>query len=338
MAVNRKLDYYVKTYGEAEGKARFDKAVRIREKKALRAAAGRASDPYATYTAQDVVNGDAITCLECGAHLTRLQWTHFKHKCTGDVRSLAEYRAKYPDVELVARNLLDKAAVTQENMISLYGKEEGQLRWDEYRAKQAYTNSFEHKEAKYGWTRKEFDEYNASRAVTKKNLIAKHGVEKGTAMWESYVERQRHTCSLEYFVEAYGEEAGLAKYRNFAEKRNVTSELEQKFANKLLTLFPGMEKEAFVRLGNTGRICDCFYPTGNKVIELYGDYWHANPAIFSSDTMMDYNLTAQEKWELDAERIKLFRDHGYDVMIVWEKDWREDDASVIDGIRSWLME
>lgn len=63
-----------------------------------------------------------------------------------------------------------KSVPTLENMIIKYGKEEGEKRWDIYRQKQAYTNSFEYKQEKYGWTLEDWTSYNKSRgSVGQKN-------------------------------------------------------------------------------------------------------------------------------------------------------------------------
>lgn len=56
-----------------------------------------------------------------------------------------------------------KRAITLENMIRKYGDVEGEIRWQQYKDKQAYTNSYEYKRDKYGWSYDEWDVYNKSR-------------------------------------------------------------------------------------------------------------------------------------------------------------------------------
>lgn len=56
-----------------------------------------------------------------------------------------------------------KSVPTLKNMIEKYGKDEGEKRWDIYRQKQAYTNSYEYKRDKYGWSLDEWNDYNKSR-------------------------------------------------------------------------------------------------------------------------------------------------------------------------------
>ena len=49
-----------------------------------------------------------------------------------------------------------KRVNTLENMIRKYGDVEGEIRWQEYKDKQAYTNSFEYKKEKYELFRNKF--------------------------------------------------------------------------------------------------------------------------------------------------------------------------------------
>jgi hypothetical protein len=56
-----------------------------------------------------------------------------------------------------------RRAITLENMIRKYGDIEGEIRWQTYKDKQSYTNSFEYKQETYGWSFDEWDEYNKGR-------------------------------------------------------------------------------------------------------------------------------------------------------------------------------
>ena len=79
-------------------------------------------------------------------------------------------------------NSRNRYAMTQEHMIEKYGEEEGNKIWDNYCKRQAETNTYEYKRKKYGMNKREFKEFNLSRAVTKKNLVKKYGEEIGDGM------------------------------------------------------------------------------------------------------------------------------------------------------------
>jgi len=120
---------------------------------------------------------------------------------------------------------LPSKGVTFEKMILKYGKIIGKKKWDEYREKQAYTNTFEYKNKKYGITPEQFDEYNKNRAVTLENCIQKHGEKEGLKIWNSYIEKQKDAgCSLKYFKEKYGEIEGKKIYEDLNKKKANTLE------------------------------------------------------------------------------------------------------------------
>lgn len=154
-----------------------------------------------------------IKCLECGVETERLQWTHFKYKCTGRFTKVAEYKKVYPNALVVSPELAKKSAITLNNFIAKYGEEDGTIKWNNYRDKQAETNTFEYKQKKYGWTREQFDEYNSSRAQTLEKMISRHGEKIGTEKWINYCERQAYTNTLNYFIEKYGNDDGIKKYK-----------------------------------------------------------------------------------------------------------------------------
>ena len=60
---------------------------------------------------------------------------------------------------------------------------------------------------------------------------------------------------------------------------------------------------------------DIFIPSINLVIECDGDYWHANPSIYSNPN--DKQLKQIEKDKIRTEELK---EKGYNVLRLWESD------------------
>jgi very-short-patch-repair endonuclease len=160
---------------------------------------------------------------------------------------------------------------TYVNFINKYGKKLGTVKWNEYRNKQAITNSFEYKQEKYGWDICEFNAFNKSRGITLQNLIAKHGTDTGTKKYESYINKQRITKSKEYVVSKYGlrrwdelcnskantlanfmkrhgEDLGLELYKKYVKRSNESISYASKVANDFfdnliesdITLYDGL--------------------------------------------------------------------------------------------------
>ena len=77
----------------------------------------------------------------------------------------------------------------------------------------------------------------------------------------------------------------------------------------------------------------------NKIIEFYGDYWHANPKIYNSDSILSYGRgltkTAKEVWDKDNNRLETLKRNGYDTLIIWERDWKTDKLNCIEKIKNY---
>lgn len=71
------------------------------------------------------------------------------------------------------------------------------------------------------------------------------------------------------------------------------------------------------------------------IIEIFGNYWHANPAMYESTDEFSFNnvYTASEIWEKDKNRILDLEKLGYNVIVVWESEIIDDINKVIRNIK-----
>lgn len=97
------------------------------------------------------------------------------------------------------------------------------------------------------------------------------------------------------------------------------SKLHQKFLKKL-----NLRDIGFIGEQRIGRyFVDELNPNSKTVIEINGDYVHANPKIFKAGDIIRLpgnSYTAEEKWESDAMKIRNLSEMGYKVIVVWESD------------------
>lgn len=313
-------------------------------------------------------------CLECGFESGRLQWTHFKYNCTGRFKNGKEYQQAYPGAKVVDPDVAKKCAVTLKKLKEKYGDKEGQARWDEYRRKQSYTNSFEHKLKTKGWTIEEFNNYNKSRSSTLENFVKRYGEEEGLIKWDIYCERQRYTTSIEYFKSKYGDKEGSVKWKEFCENRgnsmdinfiskkyNVdiagaeqilserysnpafVSNLEKQFVDDILPIVGDN-----VYTYKTKQFCiwsaelhsPLFYDITSskkkKIIEFNGNYWHCNPKFYTEDFIISQSgRTAKEVWQRDQLKRKSAEDRGFSVLDIWEDDYVKSPSEVLKKINQW---
>lgn len=122
------------------------------------------------------------------------------------------------------------------------------------------------------------------------------------------------------------------------------SKISQDLFNRLI---PFLNKENCFYATNNGekRILvnnTCYFPDfiyKNFIIEFNGDVYHANPLIYSSmDTPNPHykNKTSQDIWTSDKKRLDTFKQLGYKVYVVWEKEYKENREKIVNYLISEL--
>ncbi len=64
------------------------------------------------------------------------------------------------------------------------------------------------------------------------------------------------------------------------------------------------------------------------IVEINGDYWHANPIKYSQNDIISYPkglLSAQEVWNKDAKKIDFLQLQGFNVLVIWENDVKNNN-------------
>lgn len=261
------------------------------------------------------------------------------------------------DYEAEGKNISN----TLKNYIKKYGEIEGHKKWDEYRAIQKYTNTFEYKHNKYGWTQEQYNEYNQKRAVTKQNMIKRWGEKEGIKKWNSYCEKQKTTKSKEYlikkygidrfnkinesksqtldnFIKRYGEQEGLIKYNHMVDAHHTFySNISQKFFKEIDNIFTSRgcttyyatkNTEYKLKYGKTLLCMDYFIKELNTCIEFNGTNFHADPRKYkANDHPNPFNKkqTAKSIWNADKKRYEYLKNtYNIKTVIIWEDDYKSN--------------
>lgn len=77
--------------------------------------------------------------------------------------------------------------------------------------------------------------------------------------------------------------------------------------------------------------------TTNLLIEVNGDYWHANPKMYAPADIIKYpdkTITAQERWNQENEKTANAQKYGYTVLKIWESDINQH----VNGLHDWIVE
>jgi Zn finger protein HypA/HybF involved in hydrogenase expression len=71
-------------------------------------------------------------------------------------------------------------------------------------------------------------------------------------------------------------------------------------------------------------LVDGYDPETNTVYQFHGNYWHGNPDVFDPNEMnKTTKCTFKELYDKTQETDQLIRESGYNLVVIWEKDWRQ---------------
>ncbi|ASV44136.1 hypothetical protein PBI_SCTP2_121 [Salicola phage SCTP-2] len=79
---------------------------------------------------------------------------------------------------------------------------------------------------------------------------------------------------------------------------------------------------------NKNLIVDGFDPETNTVYQFHGDYWHGNPDVYDQNRTHGHrNVTYRELYENTKRIDNEIEGYGYNLVIMWENDYRRQRAS-----------
>lgn len=77
------------------------------------------------------------------------------------------------------------------------------------------------------------------------------------------------------------------------------------------------------------------FKVDNYLIELNGDFWHANPKIYAENDIINLpdsdGVLAKSLWEKDAQKLQLAQQNGFTVITLWECDL--NDSKKLEKIK-----
>jgi hypothetical protein len=102
---------------------------------------------------------------------------------------------------------------------------------------------------------------------------------------------------------------------------------------------------SYINENNRKRHFSFDFKYGNHVIEYYGDIYHANPNMFEAEEFpkswisikSKRDKTASQIWEYDKKRESIIREHGYNLLVIWESEVKENKYRVLERCREFLL-
>lgn len=190
---------------------------------------------------------------------------------------------------------------------------------------------------------------------------------------EEILKQRQATNKLETYIKKYGEELGYEKFmeRNKRWSENIekrykdgefskcpcsdfslSSSKEMIFCEKLIKLLNQYiddtykihinkkDDKQYVIFSDGRRYFYDFVVTGKtkRIIEFNGDFWHMNPKIYQpTDMNRVKNKSAQELWDYMEQKKRVAREQGFEIVEVWESDWKKDEQSVLEKCVNFII-
>lgn len=199
------------------------------------------------------------------------------------------------------------------------------------------------------WIERGHNEKEAIKKVSERQTtfskdicIEKYGEEEGVKIWE---ERQKRWMStLDSKTDEEKRLINQKKIENNQFYSKVSQELFWEIHKELeLTdrvKFKEHNGEYFLYDSNTKShyMYDYVNRDSKKCIEFNGWFWHCKPTIYEANY---YNKvkkkTAQELWDLDEYKENLIKDRGFDLLVIWEDDYRKNKEEIVEKCIEFLL-
>lgn len=206
---------------------------------------------------------------------------------------------------------------------------------------EGYTNRLEY------WINKGFSEdearvqlQNRQRTFSLDICIQKHGEEKGKEIWK----KRQEVWQASYYDKTDEELQDMFRRKNIF--TNGTSKPAHRLFKYLELSSAKYEdgadnREAVIATVSGKRYSvDYYLPYAKKIIEFYGDLWHGNPELYGADEHPIYwslhSKTAEEMWANDKMKIDDIVNSGYQVLVVWENDFKTNQQATIQKCKDFL--
>jgi hypothetical protein len=157
------------------------------------------------------------------------------------------------------------------------------------------------------------EHYLEKYGMTRKKLLSLRNKDN----WKNKTEKEKNDFICKSF------QSDKACYNRTHSKGYWISNIELKIEKIFIENHINYEKQFCIKLGPKKRKFYDFKLTHNILLEINGDYWHANPQSYKSSDILMYKFgkkTAQDIWNKDLEKNEIAKQHGYDVITLWEKD------------------
>lgn len=172
---------------------------------------------------------------------------------------------------------------------------------------------------------------NAQKFFSKEICIKKYGEEEGLKIWQNRQDNWQATLNNK----TDDEKARINRLK--IGNGTSISKAEKMILEQIRPILPEIDHQfTIIKDKKKQYIFDLAYK--NKLIEYNGDFWHCNPKIYDKNYIHPrLKLTANEIWQKDAKKTNFAKSYGYEVLVVWEQDFRKNPEEIIKQCIAFLI-
>lgn len=251
--------------------------------------------------------GQKFKCEICGKEFKAITNSHLRrHEITTE-----EYKMKYPNAVLGNFDRFNAWRHSNENKENcrkmtekVYSSEEIKTKRKNRVKKATSTKEYKKRQSELMTKiyKKNPEEYVNSRKRQPTNWMKKSNYERWTIL--------------------FGKEVADRKMENWIKKNKLPNSSKDTKPEKLFALILDMNNIKYEKQKPVKRYkCDFYIPEYNLIVEIDGDYWHANPEKYkANDIIGPSKKTAKKIWEYDKTKTQDILNEGYKVLRYWSSD------------------
>ena len=113
-------------------------------------------------------------------------------------------------------------------------------------------------------------------------------------------------------------------------KFSLSSKLEDNFIKNYISII-GVKYERQWFIKEIRQFCDVYFPETNTVLEINGDFWHANPNMYKTGPKYKCQIDRIAKDKIKYDYLK---NHDISLIVIWE----HDIVNSIDSVKKIINE
>jgi len=166
---------------------------------------------------------------------------------------------------------------------------------------------------------------------TLEKCIIKNGIEKGTEIFNNRQDK--------WIKKMFNENTCMSTGRSLMSDKFIDKIIEAINDNNITKNFLYGIDERFIydKISKKANRYDLCY--NNKIIEFNGDFWHSNPKIFKADDIHRIKkIKCSDIWKSDNRKIESAKEHNYEVLIIWESEYINNETEIINKCKKFLID